>query len=181
MRRPVRHWLVRQLSSHSAQYSFNSRYQLPYWGQYEFSRIQERADEWIWMTDHTLQYGVTKCLAIRGIREQQYQQLIRPLQHRDKQTRTLIPVDQSTGEIVQGQLDELARQVGVLLGIVSDLGSDTRKGMRLFQASGQAWRAGRLPKFGTSEVFPCVRTWVPTPHVLANVATLAAACPESPE
>ena len=61
----------------------------------------------------------------------------------------MIPVDQSTGEIVQGQLDELARQVGVLLGIVSDLGSDTRKGMRLFQARGQAWRPGRLRKFGS--------------------------------
>ena len=103
-------------------------------GLYELTRIKERADDWIWITDHTIKGGVTKCLVILGIRHEQYQRLTGPLQHRDMQTLALIPVDKSTGEIVQGQLDELAEQVGIPLGIVSDQGSDLKKGLRLFQA-----------------------------------------------
>ena len=102
-------------------------------GLYELTRIKERADDWIGITDHTIKGGVTKCLVILGIRDEQYQQLTGPLQHRDMQTLALIPVDKSTGEIVPGQLDELAEQVGVPLGIVSDQGSDRKKGIRLFQ------------------------------------------------
>lgn len=103
-------------------------------GLYELTRIKERADDWIWMTDHTIKGGVTKCLVILGIRDKQYRQLTGPLQHRDMQTLALFPVDKSTGEIVQRQLDELAEQVGVPLGIVSDHGSDLIKGLRMFQA-----------------------------------------------
>ena len=77
-------------------------------GLYELTRIKERADDWIWMTDHTIKGGVTKCLVILGIRDKQYRQLTGPLQHRDMQTLALFPVDKSTGEIVQRQLDELA-------------------------------------------------------------------------
>ena len=88
-------------------------------GLYELIRTKERADDWIWVTDHTIKGGVTKCLVILGIRYEQYQQLTGPLQHREMQTLALIPVDKSTGEIVQGQLDELAGQVGVPMGIVS--------------------------------------------------------------
>lgn len=102
-------------------------------GLYELTRTKERADDWIWITDHTIKGGVTKCLVILGIRYEHYQQLTGPLQHQDMQTLALIPVDKSTGEIVQGQLDELARQVGVPMGIVSDNGSDLKKGIRLFQ------------------------------------------------
>ena len=103
-------------------------------GLYELTRIKERGDDWIWMIDHTINGGVTKCLVILGIRYEQYRHLTGPLQHRDMQILALIPVDKSTGEIVQGQLDELAEQVGVPLGIVSDHGSDLKKGLRLFQA-----------------------------------------------
>ena len=70
---------------------------------------------------------------ILGIRYEQYRQLTGPLQHRDMQTLALIPVDKSTGEIVQSQLDELAEQIGVPMGIVSDNGSDLKKGIRLFK------------------------------------------------
>ena len=102
-------------------------------GLYELTRTKERADDWIWITDHTIKGGVTKCLVILGIRYDQYQHLTGPLQHRDMQTLALIPVDKSTGEIVQGQLDELAGLIGVPMGIVSDHGSDLKKGIRLFQ------------------------------------------------
>ena len=32
-------------------------------GLYELTRTKERADDWIWITDHTIKGGVTKCLA----------------------------------------------------------------------------------------------------------------------
>ena len=102
-------------------------------GLYELTRTKERADDWIWITDHTIKGGVTKCLVILGIRYEQYRQLTGPLQHRDMQTLALIPVDRSTGEIVQSQFDELAGQVGVPMAIVSDNGSDLKKGIRLFR------------------------------------------------
>jgi hypothetical protein len=38
-------------------------------GLYHLDRPQERADDWMWIVDHTLQLGDRKCLIIVGIRQ----------------------------------------------------------------------------------------------------------------
>lgn len=104
-------------------------------GLYELTRSKERADDWIWLVDHTINGGTTKCLIVLGIRRSQYAMLNRPLEHRDMQMLALTPVEQSNGAIVRDQLDGLTKQLGVPLAVLSDRGSDLKKGVQLLQES----------------------------------------------
>lgn len=101
-------------------------------GLHELLRDKGRADDWIWLVDHTIQLGKTKCLLILGIRHRDWQDLRRPLRHQDLQVLELQPVEQSNGSIVDQQLEHVAQRNGVPLQIVSDEGSDLRKGYDSF-------------------------------------------------
>jgi len=102
-------------------------------GLYLLQRDDLRRDDWIWIADHTIGAGTTKCFIVLGIRHSDYLQLARPLQHRDLEVLALIPVTQSNGTIVHGQLEQLIERCGVPLAMLSDRGSDLKKGVALLQ------------------------------------------------
>ncbi len=102
-------------------------------GLYELQRPKEVADDWIWVVDHTIQIGTVKILLVLGIRAQTFGQLQRPLECRDMCVLELLPVKQSNGEIVKEQLQRVAERTGVPHAIVSDDGSDLRKGIELLR------------------------------------------------
>lgn len=102
-------------------------------GLYIVQRTDLKYNDWILIADHTIGAGTTKCFIVLGIRHSDYLRLERPLQHRDLQTLALIPVEQSTGAIVHEQLSELVSRCGVPLAIVSDHGSDLKKGVEMLQ------------------------------------------------
>lgn len=83
--------------------------------------------------DHFVNAGSQKCLVILGIALADYQRLNRPLAYSDLTVIAIIPVNQSNGEVVCNQLDQLAEQFGVPLATLSDRGSDLKKGGELFQ------------------------------------------------
>ena len=93
-------------------------------GLYEVVRPKEFAADWLWIVDHTIQAGTTKCFVVLGIRHRDFLLLNRPLKHHDLQMLALIPVETSTGAIVHKQLNSLANACGVPLAILSDRGSD---------------------------------------------------------
>ena len=101
-------------------------------GLYEITRPKEFVSDRIWIVDHTISIGTTKCFLVLGIRQEHFRQLGRPLEHQDMHVLALIPVEQSNGEIVHGQFKELASKVGVPKCILSDHGSDLKKGSELF-------------------------------------------------
>lgn len=102
-------------------------------GLYEISRERPVAEDWIWMIDHTIQAGTMKCFVVMGIRQADFLKLERPLEHRDMDMLDLIPVETSNGKVVQQQLTALIRRLGVPLAILSDRGSDLKKGVELLQ------------------------------------------------
>ncbi len=102
-------------------------------GLYELIRSKEKSDDWIWLIDHYICAGTTKCLVVMGIRYETYCQINRPLEHRDLQALALIPVETSTGLIVAQQLNALCEVTGVPRAILSDRGSDLKKGVDLLQ------------------------------------------------
>lgn len=102
-------------------------------GLYEIQRSKVQADDRIWIVDHTIQIGVTKCLLIVSCRLSWWQGERRPLEHRDLEVLALEPVKHSDGEIVQKQLEETAAKVGVPRAIVSDHGSDLKRGIECFR------------------------------------------------
>lgn len=102
-------------------------------GLYLLQRNDLKHDDWILIADHTIGAGTTKCFIVLGIRHSDYLRLERPLQHRDMQTLALIPVEQSTGAVVQKQLNEIVSRYGVPFAMVSDHGSDLKKGLEMLQ------------------------------------------------
>lgn len=101
-------------------------------GLHELSRSKTNASDWIWIVDHTIQLGPTKCFLIVGVRQSVWESLDRPLAHEDLSVITLEPVKKSDGEIVFEQLCEAVEKVGEPRMILSDEGSDIRCGTRHF-------------------------------------------------
>lgn len=91
-----------------------------------------RAD-WVWIIDHTLQWGKARCLVILGVSQAHLRERGFRLTHGDVRVLGLDIVEHSDGEVVNRQLMALAEQVGPPLQIVSDHGADLAKGIRLFQ------------------------------------------------
>ena len=101
-------------------------------GLFQLKRQQEKADDWVWMMDHTLQLGPYKCLVIIGIRLSAWDSE-RPLAHADMTLLNLTPMEHSSGEQVQKQLEATIEKTGVPQAVVSDEGSDLKRAMQLFQ------------------------------------------------
>lgn len=111
-------------------------------GLYQLSRPKQRADDWMWIIDHTLQLGDRKCLVIVGLRQSAWEQAeSRVLSHEDVELIDLQPVKQSNGKVVYQQLKAAAKKTGVPRAIISDKGSDLHCGINLFRRRhrGTAW------------------------------------------
>ena len=93
----------------------------------------ESADDWVWLADHTVQIGKTKCLLIVGIRLSKWRELGGKLTHHDLSFIALEPVEHSDGETVNRQLEAAIGRTGLPQMIASDHGSDLKKGIAMFQ------------------------------------------------
>lgn len=101
-------------------------------GYYKLNRPKEDGDDWVWIVDHTVQLGPEKCLVILGIRLCHLPYPGRSLRHEDMEPIEVLPVKKSTGEIVYQQLKDAIARTGVPRQIVSDEGSDLKKGIGKF-------------------------------------------------
>jgi hypothetical protein len=101
-------------------------------GLYALTEPLEHHGDWVWIVDHSVQLGNTKVCVVLGLRLCDSPLPARALQHADVRTLAVLPVQTSTGEIVNGQLEEIAKRTGTPRAIVSDGGSDLQKGGALF-------------------------------------------------
>jgi hypothetical protein len=103
-------------------------------GLYELTRPKTPADDWVWIMDHTVQIGTTKCLLIVGCRLSEWRALERPLEHRDLEGFALEPVERSDGPTVARQLADLRQRTGITpRALLSDEGTDLKKGIEAFR------------------------------------------------
>jgi hypothetical protein len=102
-------------------------------GLYQLSRPKGRADDWMWIVDHTMQLGERKCLIVLGIRQSAWNAQQRVLSHEDVDLIDLVPVTESNGKVVYRQLQAAAAKTGVPRAIVSDGGSDLHAGVEQFR------------------------------------------------
>jgi len=91
-----------------------------------------RRDDWVFVMDHFLERGVTKCLVILGIAHSELAKCSYSPSHKSMQLLSLEVVEHSTGEKVLESLEKLSQAVGEPVQIVSDQGSDLLKGIGLF-------------------------------------------------
>jgi hypothetical protein len=101
-------------------------------GYYKLNREKKKADDWIWIVDHTVQWGKEKCLAILGIRQSQLPRSETILCYEDLEPIALYPVTRSTGEVVYRQLEDAICKTGIPREIISDHGSDIKCGIEQF-------------------------------------------------
>jgi len=101
-------------------------------GYYELYRQKEKADDWVWIVDHTVQIGITKCFVILGIRLQDLPPTGQSLGHKDVELIDLVPVEKSNKDIVYEQLEENIEKTGTPRLIVGDHGADLKAGVARF-------------------------------------------------
>jgi hypothetical protein len=101
-------------------------------GYYKLHRAKEKADDWVWIVDHFIEGGQQKCLLVVGVRLSCLEEEWKNLGHEDIEPILIEPVESSNGEIVYQQLEAAAKKTGVPREIVSDHGSDLKKGIEEF-------------------------------------------------
>jgi hypothetical protein len=97
-------------------------------------RVKPIAADWVWMVDHSIQIGQTKCLVILGIRLCDLP-VGRALRHEDMELIALEPMRSSTRNAVAMCLENTVCQTGVPRVIVDDHGVDLHGGVEIFRKS----------------------------------------------
>lgn len=100
-------------------------------GYFELIRTKEKANDWIILLDHSIQFGQEKILVVLGIRESVFLKLNRPLKYRDLETLLIKPATNWNGGLVLVEIEKLKKELGSIKYAVADYGSDLRKGLRL--------------------------------------------------
>ena len=111
---------------------FTGRLWLMRIGLYKLTRPKERANDWVWIADHTIQIGPEKCLVILGFRLSELTCCTRSLTHEDVEPIALFPVKKSNGDIVYEQLKEAEEKTGIPREIIADQGSDLAAGIKKY-------------------------------------------------
>ena len=111
---------------------YTGRFWLLRLGYYKLERAKEKAEDWIWIVDHTVQLGSEKCLVILGIRQHSLPAVELHLTHEDVEPIALLPVTHSNGAVVYEQLVQTSEKTGVPRQIVGDYGPDIKSGIERF-------------------------------------------------
>jgi hypothetical protein len=93
----------------------------------------EKAGDWAWLIDHSVQIGQEKCLVILGIRLRDLPQPGECLRHQDLRLIALLPRVSWTRPEVAKVLEDAATRTGVPRVIVDDHGVDLHGGVEIFQ------------------------------------------------
>jgi hypothetical protein len=101
---------------------YTGRFWLLRLGYYKLERAKQKAADWIWIVDHTVQLGSEKCLVIVGIRQSSLPAVDLRLSHEDVEPIALLPVSKSNGAVVHEQLVQTVEKTGVPRQIVGDYG-----------------------------------------------------------
>jgi len=94
---------------------------------------KEKATDWAWVIDHSVQIGQEKCLVILGIRLKDLPPAGECLAHEDMELIALVPRKSWTRKEVDEQLEAATAQTGVPRVIVDDHGADLTGGVSMFQ------------------------------------------------
>ena len=102
-------------------------------GLYSLIRPLDRSRPWLWIVDHSIQIGTLKLLVILGCPLGQVPFGERALRMSDLSLIALVPMEQSTGDLVERELEVAALRTGRPAQIASDSGSDLLKGIRQYR------------------------------------------------
>lgn len=93
----------------------------------------ERADDWIWMADHSNQIGPEKALAVLGLRASQLPPPGEALKHEDVRVLELRPGRRWKREDVADAYEQLSQRCGDPMAVLSDGAVELREGAETLQ------------------------------------------------
>ena len=102
-------------------------------GLYKLLEPLPKRKDWIWIIDHTIEFGTKKCMVVLAISQEKFEQLNHCLTHKDMEVATIEIQEQATGNNIYLALNKLSKQIGKPRQIVSDNCSNIKKGIRLFK------------------------------------------------
>ena len=104
-------------------------------GLYNLNKAKEKRDDWIYILDHTIEFGQKKCLLILGITLETFRKKKYKITHKDVQVLS-IDIEKKADEFsVQKSLKKCSKKTGKPIQIISDHGSNIWKGVREYIAS----------------------------------------------
>lgn len=92
-----------------------------------------KANDWVWLMDHSVQIGQEKTLLVLAVRQADLPPAGEALKHEDVCAIALTPRTSWTGEDVCQELENLSQEHSVPRAIVTDHGADLVKGIQQFQ------------------------------------------------
>jgi hypothetical protein len=102
-------------------------------GLYILTHTVSKRNDWIWVVDLSVELGSAKCLVILGISQAAWNKRLASgngaLTHEDMSVLVLDVLDQCNGDTIKERLEAASQRVGFPVQIVSDHGSDIKKGI----------------------------------------------------
>lgn len=97
------------------------------YGLNELRRPVQKRNDWIFILDHTIEFGQQKCLVILGVSQKMLLKTTGPITHQQLRTLKIDISQESNSKRVHDTLKTLMRKTGIPVQIVSDHGSDLKK------------------------------------------------------
>lgn len=101
-------------------------------GIYRLRKPPEKRKDWIFILDHTIDYGTKKCLVVLGVTAEEFMKKKCSLSHEDMSVLDISIVEKATAASVEKTLRRVAEKSGTPVQIVSDNGSNIKKGVTDF-------------------------------------------------
>ena len=99
-------------------------------GLYQLQKCKNKANDWIIILDHSIQFGKEKVFVILGIRKKDVD-FSRPLQFQDLTPLREISDSEWTGEKIKNILLGLKNEIGNIIYAIADQGSNIKNGLEL--------------------------------------------------
>ncbi len=102
------------------------------YGLYQLEKPPERRDDWIFILDHSIEFGKKQCLLILGVPLEKFRQNRCKLRHKDMTVLATDIIESATGQSVKDSLIKVAKKTGFPIQIVSDGGNNILNGCHDF-------------------------------------------------
>lgn len=101
-------------------------------GLYKLQQKLPKRDDWIYILDHTVEFGTKQCLVVLAVSLETFRKRKCKLRHQDMEIAAIKVGECSRGDEISAILAQLAAESGAPAQIVSDAASNLKCGIRLF-------------------------------------------------
>ena len=98
-------------------------------GLYNLNKAKEKRDDWIYILDHTIEFGQKKCLLILGITLENFRKNKYKITHKDVEVLSIDIETKADAFSVKKSLQKCLKKTGIPIQIISDHGTNIWKGI----------------------------------------------------